>query len=448
MNEKAFFDNLCSYYQNHNHITEESFKKYPVKRGLRNEDSTGVLVGLTNISNVHGYVIDENEKIPIDGELIYRGISITDLVKNAEMSKRFCFEETMYLLLVGELPNQQELDALHDFIGQSYELPDNFTRDVIETFPSPNVMNKLSQAVLALYSLDSDPEDLSLEHLLKQSIELIAKFPLLIVYSYQSMRRIYKKSFFFHYPKPHLSIAENFLHMLRPDKKFTPEEAKLLDVCLMVHSEHSGGNNSTFVSRVLSSSGTDTYSAIAGAIGSLKGNRHGGANAKVTTMLEEIKVNVQDWSSDSEVRAYLEKIISKKAGDGSGLIYGMGHAVYTLSDPRAVILKQYARSLAEEKGMAAELDLIERIEAQAPIAFSNVKKSDKIICANVDLYSGFVYRLLGIPADLHTPLFAMARIVGWCAHRIEEVQTGRRIIRPAYKSLTRGQEYLPIEDRR
>ncbi len=444
----AAISSLCDEFRKNNRIDPEKFEKYQVKRGLRNEDGSGVVAGLTLICNVHGYVINEGEQAPVEGRLIYRGIDIQDLVAGAVNENRFGFEETVWLLLFGKLPTKEQLDSFCELLSSYRELPEYFAEDMIIKAPSPNIMNKLARSVLALYSYDDMPDDLSIENVLRQSIQLIGMLPSIMAYAYQVKRRHYdRESMFFHPMVPGLSTSETILHSIRADSVFTPEEARLLDVCLMLHAEHGGGNNSTFAARVLSSSGTDTYSAIAAAIGSLKGPRHGGANIKVMEMLEYIKAGVRDWDDEEEIRAFLKKMIQKEAGDRSGLVYGMGHAVYTLSDPRALILKKYAYDLAEKKGYGPEFRLLEAVERLTPGVFAEVKGSDKAICANVDLYSGLVYRSLGIHPDLFTPLFAVARMPGWCAHRIEEIMTGGRIIRPAYKAIAGRQPYTPLSER-
>ncbi len=444
----SIFTSLCEEFRKNNYIDPAKFEQYDVKRGLRNADGSGVVAGLTLICNVHGYVINEGEKSPVEGKLTYRGIDIHDLVNGCKQENRFGFEETVWLLLFGTLPTKSQLDSFSELLSSCRELPEYFAEDMIIKAPSPNIMNKLARSVLALYSFDDNPDDISLENVLRQSIELIAMLPTIMAYSYQVKRRHYdKKSMYFHPLVPGLSTAETILHFIRPNSEFTDEEAKLLDLCLILHAEHGGGNNSTFASRVLSSSGTDTYSAIAAAIGSLKGPRHGGANIKVMEMLDYIKEGVKDWDDEEEVEDFLTRIINRQAGDRSGLVYGMGHAVYTLSDPRAVILKEAAYNLAEKKGLGDDFRLLEKVEKLTPKVFAKVKGNDKAICANVDLYSGLVYRTLGISEDLFTPLFAIARMPGWCAHRIEEITTGNRIIRPAYKALTRQKDYIPLNER-
>ena len=440
--------NLCDEFRKYNQIAPEFYDKYRVKRGLRNSDGTGVMAGLSLICNVHGYLVNEGERMPIDGELIYRGINIKDIINGCQKEERFGFEETIWLLLFGRLPTKEQLKGFNEILALCRELPEYFVDDMIIKAPSPDIMNKMARSVLALYSYDDVPEDNSLENVLRQSIELIARFPTIAVSSYQVKRRHYDhESMFFHPLQKEHSTAESILATLRHDKKFTAQEARLLDLCLILHAEHGGGNNSTFACRVLTSSGTDTYSAISAAVGSLKGPKHGGANIKVLEMLEYIKEGVKDWNDDDEIYQFLQKIMSKEAGDGSGLIYGMGHAVYTLSDPRAIILKDNARSLAQKKDMVDEFKLLEAVERLAPKVFASAKGDNKLICANVDMYSGLVYKMLGIPSELYTPLFAISRISGWCAHRIEEMTTSNRIIRPGYKSVAVGQPYTPLCER-
>ncbi|HHX59938.1 MAG TPA: citrate/2-methylcitrate synthase [Epulopiscium sp.] len=429
-------------------IAPELYEKYNVKRGLRNNDGTGVLVGLTEVGNVHSYVIENGEKKSVEGELSYRGYDINDLVNNTEREGRYGFEETCYLLLFGELPSKEMLQDFKDLLSDFRTLPAGFTEDMILKAPSKDIMNKLTRAVLASYSYDSNPDSTDIDNVLRQCIELIARFPTMVAYGYQAKIHYHdNQSLYIHNPQPHLGTAENILHMVRPDSQYTKAEAELLDVALMIHAEHGGGNNSTFIVNVATSTGTDTYSAIAAAIGSLKGPLHGGANAMVLEMMENIKENVKNWESEDEIAAYIEKILRKEAFDGSGLIYGMGHAVYTLSDPRAILLKQKAIELAKEKGMDKEFNLYATIEKLTPGIFSEVKQASKEICANVDFYSGFVYNMLNIPGELHTPIFAIARIAGWCAHRVEELISGGRIIRPAYKNIADKREYIKMEDR-
>ncbi len=440
---------ICAQLRPMHEIKKEAFTKYSVKRGLRNADGTGVLAGITRLGNVHGYLLNEGEREPIEGHLTYRGIDIYDLLYAFESENRFGFEEVGYLLLSGSLPSQTQLTRFSQMIGEARALPDNFTEDMIMRAPSRDIMNKLASATLALYSYDPNPDDISTENILRQGIGLMAKYPVIISHAYQARRRYFEnESMYLHVPDPTRSTAENILRLIRPDESFTDEEAKLLDRCLILHAEHGGGNNSAFATRVTSSSGTDTYSAIAAAVGSLKGPRHGGANLKVVTMFEDIKENVSHWDDADEVYQYLLRILRKEVGDHSGLIYGMGHAIYTLSDPRAVALKAAARPLAEKKGYSDEFNLIEMVEKLTPAAFAAVRGADtKVMCANVDLYSGLVYRMLGIPPEMFTPLFATARVVGWIAHRMEEIACGGRIIRPAYKALSGHVPYVPIADR-
>ncbi len=431
-----------------NRIDPEYFTKYSVKKGLRNSDGSGVLVGLTEIGEVHGYVMYEGERKEDEGRLVYRGIDVFELVRGFQQEKRFGFEEVCYLLLFGKLPNSSELTEFTDLLGGLRALPSGFTEDMILKAPSSDIMNKLARSVLVSYSYDEEPDGIDPRNLLRQSIELIARFPTMAAYGFQAKSHYYGgQSLYIHSPVPELSTAENILHMIRPDNKYTQSEAEILDLALVLHAEHGGGNNSTFAARVVSSTETDTYSAIAAAVGSLKGPKHGGANIKAMNMLTDIKEHVEDWADDDEIRGYLVKIINKEAYDGAGLIYGMGHAVYTLSDPRTILLKEKAHQLAIEKGREREFLLYDAVERIAPDVFAQAKGTTKNICANVDLYSGFVYDALGIPTELFTPLFAVARIVGWCAHRIEEVVCMQKIIRPAYKSISKPQKFLPIEDR-
>ncbi len=439
---------LCEEFKKNNQIEPEKYEKYDVKRGLRNADGSGVMAGLTQICNVHGYVMNEGEKSPVEGRLIYRGIDINDLVAGSVQENRFGFEEVAWLLLFGDLPTPDQLEKFTEILSSYRELPEYFAEDMIIKAPSPNVMNKLARSVLALYSYDDNPDDLAMENVLRQSMELIARLPTIMAYAYQVKRRHYnRESMFFHPNVEGQSTAQTILHSIRADSAYTDQEARLLDLCLMLHAEHGGGNNSTFAARVLSSSGTDTYSAMAAAIGSLKGPLHGGANIKVMEMLEYLKTGIRCWEDEDEVRAFLKKLIQKEAGDRSGKIYGMGHAVYTLSDPRAVILKKYAYDVAEQKGYGEEFRLLERVERLTPGVFAEIKGSDKAMCANVDMYSGLVYKSLGIHPDLYTPLFAVARMAGWCAHRVEEIFTGGRIIRPAYKAIAKPRKYIPLAER-
>ena len=439
---------LCQEYRENNVITKEEYQRHRVKRGLRNNDGTGVMAGLTHVCNVHGYLIADGDKIPDKGRLTYRGIDIEDIVAGCEAEDRFGFEEVAWLLIFGKLPNRRQFDRMCKLLYDNRELPEYFPEDMIIKAPSKNIMNKLARSVLALYSYDDDPDDQSLENNMRQSISLIARMPSIMSYAYQVKRRHFdKESMFFHPYEPGHCTAEAILNALRPDRKFTREEAKLLDLCMVLHAEHGGGNNSTFTTRVLTSAGTDIYSAIAAAVGSLKGYKHGGANHRVRLMMGELMDQVSHWDDEEEVERYLEKILRKEAGDGSGLLYGMGHAIYTVSDPRAVILKTKAAALAEEKGYGEKLRLYETVERLAPAAFQRVTGNSKVISANVDFYSGLIYEMLGIPEDLFTPMFAVSRIAGWCAHRIEELTTGGRIMRPAYRALPVGQRYLPLDQR-
>ena len=440
---------LCDAYRKNNFIDPEVSEKLGVKRGLRNPDGTGVLAGLTNICDVVGYQRDkDNNIIPIDGKLIYRGIDLNDIVNEAITQDRFLFEEVAWLLLFRSLPNKETLDNFHRILETHRELPDGFAETQIMAAPSPNLMNKMARSVLAMYSYDEEAENTSLENVIKQSINLIAEMPSMMVYAYQTKKHAFDhESLYFHYPKPGLSTAENILAMYRLDQNYTREEARLLDLCMIVHADHGGGNNSAFTTRVLSSTGTDTYSAIASAILSLKGPKHGGANLMVMKQLDEILANVKDVHSDEEMKNYLAKIINKEAGDHSGLIYGIGHAVYTKSDPRAQILKRHSKDLAYEKGMQREYDCLCQIEKLAPVVFKELKGSTKNVCANVDLFSGLVYRILGISEELFTPIFAISRVAGWCAHRMEEVEFANRIIRPAYKYVGDEKQYISLDKR-
>lgn len=439
---------LCADYQIHYSLTQEAKTNSNIKRGLRNDDGTGVMIGCTKVGNVLGYRMVDGEREPMEGRLIYRGYDLSELVEAYIREGRFGFSETAYLLLFGNLPTEKRLEMFEALLHENTALPENFTEDMILKNPSHDIMNKLGRSVLALYSNDPTPDDLSVENMMRQSIELVARFPVIVAYAYVVKRHYFENdSLYLHRPEPGLSIAENFLRMIRPDKQFTHEEARLLDLCLVCHAEHGGGNNSTFSCRCVSSTGTDTYSAIAAAVGSLKGPKHGGANRQVLRQFEEVKQNVADWKDDEQVAAYVRRILNGEVGDKSGLVYGMGHAVYTLSDPRTVILKRGARKLAEQRGMLEELELMEAIERVTPKVFAEITGSEKVMCANVDMYSGLIYRMLNIPPDLFTPLFAIARITGWCAHRMEEVLTGGRIYRPAYKPLLRHREYVPFAER-
>lgn len=428
-------------------IDKALYSKYDVKRGLRDSDGRGVLTGLTEISDVSGFRIEGNERIPIPGELFYQGYDIKELVKGFH-GNRHGFEETIFLLLFGELPTQKQLDEFMELLGILRPLPESFNRDIIMKQPSRNIMNVLQRCVLTLYSYDDNPDDISVEHVLAQSLSLIARFPVIAAYGYQSYRhRFLDSSLIIHRPKPQLSTAENILRLLRSDPTFTDLEAQVLDICLVIHAEHGGGNNSSFTTHVISTTGTDTYSTVAGSLGSLKGPRHGGANLKVQQMMADLKENVKDLENDKEIRQYLTKILNKQAFDRAGLIYGMGHAIYTLSDPRAEILKEYARRLSEAEGYIKEFELYDRVERIAKELIKKYRDVQKPVCANVDFFSGFVYSVLKIPVELFTPIFAISRIAGWSAHRIEELVNNGKIIRPAYKYVGTHREYKPIEDR-
>ena len=423
------------------------YAEYDVKRGLRESDGKGVLTGLTEISDVVAFNTVNGEKVPQEGQLYFQGYNVMDL-KNGFATRKFNFEEVIYLLLFGALPNQQQLQSFIEILSEYRELPNKFVRDVIMKAPSQDVMNALQRSVLTLYSYDENPDDVSISNVLKQCLSLIATFPLISVYAYHSYQHYHNdKSLVIRYPDPELSTAENILRILRADGQYTELEARVLDIALVIHAEHGGGNNSTFTTHVVSSTGTDTYSAIAASLGSLKGPKHGGANLKVENMFADIKEHVRNWGSDTAIRDYLLKIINKEAFDRSGLIYGMGHAVYTLSDPRAVILKEYAKSLSEEKGRMEEFELYEKVERIASELLTSRKNLHKPICCNVDFYSGFVYSMLGIPKQMFTPIFAISRIAGWSAHRIEELVNEGKIIRPAYKYVGHHREYVELENR-
>ncbi|MDR2900114.1 MAG: citrate/2-methylcitrate synthase [Treponema sp.] len=429
-------------------IDPELYAKYNVKRGLRNADGTGVLVGLTRVGDVHGYIIDEGEKVAIPGKLYYRGIDVEDIVASAEKEQRFGFEETIYLLMFGNLPNKKQLDKFVQRLADSRSLPAQFIEDNIQKAPSKDIMNKLAASVLTLYPYDEDPDTNTSANVLRQCIALIAQFPTIIAYAYMAKKHYYDdNSLIIHHPQNGNGTAETILSLIRPDQKYTRLEAEILDLALVLHAEHGGGNNSTFAVHLVSSADTDTYSAIAAGVGSLKGAKHGGANIKVIGMMENIKQNVKKWDDETEVSDYLIKILKGKAYDNSGLIYGQGHAVYTISDPRATLLRDKAGILAAEKGLTDEFNLYRLIERLTPVVFKQIKGSDKEICTNVDFYSGFVYRMMGIPDELFTPIFAASRVAGWCAHRLEEVVAGGRIIRPAYKCVQPRLPYVPIGKR-
>ena len=429
-------------------IDEELFSTYNVNRGLRKRNGEGVLAGLTNISMIQSYTMIDREVVPCEGKLYYRGINIEDIVDGFISEGRFGFEEVCYLLLFGNLPNQKELDEFQAMIAEYRQLPTNFVRDIIMKAPSRDMMNMLSRSVLTLYAYDDHGSDISIPNVLRQSIQLIALFPVLAVYGYQSYSHYEMgQSLFIHPPKEELSVAENILHLLRPYSHYTELEARLLDMALVLHAEHGGGNNSTFTTHVVSSSGTDTYSAIAAALCSLKGPKHGGANIKVVEMFADLKENVKDWTDDDQIREYLLKLLNKEAFDHAGLIYGMGHAVYSISDPRSKILSRFVKRLSEEKGREDEYHLYANVERLAKEVIAKERKIYKGVSANIDFYSGFIYSMLGLPHELYTPLFAIARIAGWCAHRMEELVNGNRIIRPAYKAVSPTREYKPMKER-
>ena len=440
----ALYDDIVTV----NSVDPALYDMYPVKRGLRNNDGSGVIAGITNISNVHGYMMNEGDKVPVEGKLTFRGYDIYDLLSDTSPSKRYGFEEVAYLLMLGKLPTQDELDQFVAAIDAERELPDGFTAARIMRHPAADLMIMLSRSIISLYADDPNAEDRSIEHEIKTAISLISRLQRIMVLSYHAKQAYFHgDSMIMHRFVPGQSSSETILSMLRPDRAFTPEEARMLDIMMCLHAEHGGGNNSTFTCRVLSSADTDPYSAYAGAVGSLKGSKHGGANHQVLGMQAEIKENVKNWEDDDEVAAYIAKIVNKEAYDKTGLIYGMGHAVYTLSDPRAIICKDFATRLAEGTEYEPELNLLKSIERLAPEVIVQEKGTNKDMCANVDMYSGFVYSMMGIPADLITPLFACSRMAGWAAHRMEEILTGKRIIRPAYKTAVKEQDYVPIEQR-
>ena len=443
------FQSMLNNAQSAYRIPKSAFDSYRVKKGLREADGSGVTAGVTQIGSAHGYIMSEGEKTPDKGRLEYRGYEISTLINNFVGEGRFGFEECAFLLFFGHLPTAEELVEFNDILAAYRRLPPRFTEDIIMKAPSRSIMNKMASAVLSLYAYDDNPDDTGLENMLHQSMELLSRLPVIAAQSYA----VYKSAFFdkslnIHNPNDKLSTAENFLRVLRPNKTYTEEEAKLLDVCLVTHAEHGGGNCSTFTCRVLSSSGSDTYSAISAAIGALKGPRHGGANIKVQEMFDCIKTDLDNPLDEGALTDYLLKILKGEAYDGSGLIYGMGHAIYTISDPRAVMLKKYAKDLAYKKGYGEDFELLEKIEKITPGLFNAYKGSDKAMCANVDLYSGLVYRMLDIPVEMYTPLFAIARVAGWCAHRMEEYCTSNKIIRPAYKYIVKPRSYVAMNDRK
>ena len=444
---KGEFEELCKALRNNHRINPNLYVEYDVKRGLRDSAGKGVLTGLTEVSDVTGYNLINGRNIPAEGRLYYQGINVNDIVDSLK-DRKFGFEETVYLLMFGHLPNKTELEHFLDVMFELQELSGRFVRDVVMKASNENIMNAMQRCVLTLYSYDENPDDISPENVLRQALELIAKLPLLAVYYYHSYRHFRKdEMLFIRNPEKGLSLAENILLMLRPKGEYTELEAKVLDIALVLHAEHGGGNNSTFTTHVVTSSGTDTYSSVAASIGSLKGPRHGGANLKVQNMFDDIKAHVKNWGNEEEVGAYLHKILNKEAFDHSGLIYGMGHAVYTLSDPREVILKRFAKALAEEKGRMKEFALYELVESLAGKMIKEQRNLQKNVCANVDFYSGFVYSMLGIPQELFTPIFAIARMPGWSAHRLEELTNANKIIRPAYKYVGHHTEFETMEER-
>jgi citrate synthase len=447
--ETLYFNKMSRHLIENSNIDPEYYKKYDVKRGLREANGTGVVVGLTRIGDVCGYAVgDDNTKIAIPGKLFYRGIDVEDIVKNAIAEDRFGYEEVSYLLLFGNLPDKKQLEEYTCLLSDRRELPPSFARDMILVAPSKNVMNKLARSVLALYSYDDQAEDNSIENVLRQSIDLIGYFPSLMAYGYQAKRAYYDNdSLRLHYPDPSKSTAENILRLIRPNREYSDLEAKLLDLSMVLHAEHGGGNNSTFTTHLISSSGTDTYSAISAAIGSLKGPKHGGANLEVLWMIQDIKQKLKDPTNEKELEAYLIRMLKGEEFDGSGLIYGLGHAVYTISDPRAILLKDMARKLAMDKGLMDDFMIYDFIEKRGPQLFREIKNTDKPMPANVDLYSGFVYNALNIPSDIATPVFAASRISGWCAHRLEELVAGGKIMRPAYIGVQEDQVYVPLNER-
>ena len=445
----AYVRDLSEHYSKINYIDNKVYERFDIKRGLRNKDGTGVMAGATKVGTIHGYIMEDGEKLPMEGKLIYRGINVEDLIRGFAREKRFGFEETAYLLLMGKLPNRAQLEGFNTAMDEMRPLPHMFSEDMIIKAPSHDIMNKLGRAVLTLYSYDEDPETRTLENELRLAMQLIARTPMIISHAYAAKRCYFDKdSLYLHRAMAGHGAAENILAATRKDQTFTLDEAILLDLCLVLHAEHGGGNNSTFTCRVVSSSHTDIFSSIAAAIGSLKGPRHGGANIRCKQQQDMIAQEVRDWKDDDEVKYVLRRILHKELFDYSGLIYGMGHAVYTLSDPRAKILKKFARNLAEKKGLLERLDLVESVERLTPEVFMEEKGLEKPMCANVDLYSGFVYNMLGIPEELYTPLFATARMLGWCAHRMEEIYCNPgKIIRPAYKAIGPKRPFVTLDDR-
>ncbi|MDO5361769.1 MAG: citrate/2-methylcitrate synthase [Eubacteriales bacterium] len=442
-------EQLTEICKEHSSLDLSLYAKYDVKRGLRDVNGKGVLAGLTQISNVQATKVVDGKEVPCAGSLFYRGYNIKDLTKGFLTDGRFGFEEVAYLLLFGVLPNEEQLKEFSKILCDQRSLPTNFVRDVVMKAPSKDIMNALARSVLTLYSYDDNPDDISLPNVMRQCLNLISVFPLLSVYGYQAYNHYVKgKSLYIHLPQKGLSTAENILRILRPDKKYTELEAKILDIALILHMEHGGGNNSTFTTHVVSSSGTDTYSAIAAALGSLKGPKHGGANIKVVSMFKDMKKHIKDWTDEDEVRDYLKKLLHKEAFDRRGLIYGMGHAIYSVSDPRAEVLKGFVEKLAKEKGRMKDYNLYAMVERLAPEVIAEERKMYKGVSANVDFYSGFVYSMLDLPLELYTPMFAVARIVGWSAHRMEELINTDKIIRPAYKTVLPEVSYVPLHDRK
>ncbi|MBQ5734688.1 MAG: citrate/2-methylcitrate synthase [Lachnospiraceae bacterium] len=433
---------------NNSNIDNSLYEKYDVKRGLRDLNGKGVLTGLTEISEIYSKKIVNGEAVPDDGMLFYRGYNVEDIIGGLNGISPYGFEEITYLLLFGELPNAEEFEEFKSIMGAYRSIPPSFVRDIIMKAPSQNIMNAMARSVLTLYSYDEKAEDISIPNVLRQSLALISQFPLLAVYSYQAYEHYHKGgSLIIHTPDPEKSTAENILHLLRPDSSYTELEAKILDIALILHAEHGGGNNSTFTTHVVSSSGTDTYSTVVSSLGSLKGPKHGGANIKVMEMFADIKEHLKDWNDEEEVEQYLAKILNKEAFDKSGLIYGMGHAVYSISDPRARVFKKFVEMLSEEKGKHEEFLLYDRVEKLSSALIAKNRKIYKGVSANVDFYSGFVYSMLGLPMELYTPIFAIARISGWSAHRIEELINCGKIIRPAYMSVSERREFVPMKDR-
>lgn len=429
------------------YIDPKFYEDHNIKRGLRNKNGTGVLVGVTGVADVVGYGYEDGQKIPAPGRLDYRGYSVAEILQGAQESQRHAFEEVSYLLLFGQLPTQEDLDLYHETLWSLTSLPGGYLEDVILKTANKNLMNKIMQSVLSLYSYDPDPDNTEIFNVLKQSLGLIAKMPMILAYCYAAKRHyVDEASLIIHRPLEDYDPAENLLHMIRPDSSFTAEEAQILDALMVLHAEHGGGNNSAFATHVVSSSGTDSYSAITTALGSLKGPRHGGANLMVDSMVADLKTKTSNWTKPSQVKRYLEAVLDQKAFDRSGLIYGLGHAVYTLSDPRALLLKERAKSLAQSKNCLEEYQLIENIEEIGGALIADKFSLSHPAPANVDLYSGLIFHLLGIPRDLFTPIFSLSRTTGWCAHRLEQV-LDKKIMRPAYLTLNQPQNYLPMEDR-